>query len=212
MTIWIARHANREDFANPDWATTADRPHDPGLSVDGKEQAHQLARRIATLDIDRVVASPFRRTVQTAHHAADAADTSVLLEPGLGEWENPDWFDTKPETLPFSTLSDRHERLARHDPCSQPSFPESKHDAMTRLGATAQCLADRYADETLLLMGHGITVIGVLRGLVGEDVSDPGCPLACLTRVVRRDGDWTIRLRNDTSHLENGARAADRRV
>jgi hypothetical protein len=55
-----------------------------------------------------------------------------------------------------------------------------------------------------------MTVLGVLHGLIGQDVPDPGCPLASLTRVVRREDDWHIRLRNDTSHLENGSRAADR--
>lgn len=210
MTVWIARHANRQDFADPDWAATADRPHDPGLSPGGEEQAQQLARRVTDLEVDRILSSPFLRCVQTAHYAADATAHPVVLEPGLGEWANPDWFDTAPDTLSPSTLSSRYERVTRHDPCQAPSFPESKREAMTRFGTTAACLTTRYADETLLLVGHGITMIGVLRGLVGPEVPDPGCPLACLTKVVRSDDDWTIRFRNDTSHLENGARAADR--
>lgn len=211
QTLWIARHANREDFANPDWAATADRPHDPGLSTDGTEQARQLGRRATTLDVDRIVASPFLRAVQTAHHVAEALDKSVYLEPGLGEWANPDWFDTAPDPLPFSELTDHYDRLAaNHDPCRTPSFPESKHESLARLGATAQCLTEQYPDDTLLLVGHGITVIGVLHGLVGSDVPDPGCPLASLTQVVRNEDGWAIRTRNDTAHLENGARASDR--
>jgi broad specificity phosphatase PhoE len=213
QTVWIARHGNRQDFADPDWADTADRPHDPGLSPDGVEQVRQLARRAATIDVDRIVSSPFLRAVQTAQPAAEATDLPVYLEPGLGEWANPHWFDAPPDPLPFSTLADRFDRLTPdHDPCRTPSYPESKHEALARLGATAQCLADRYAGETLLLVGHGITVQGVLHGLVGDDVPDPGCPLASLTQVVRREDGWTIRTRNDTSHLENGARSADRLV
>ncbi|PSQ95365.1 MAG: histidine phosphatase family protein [Bacteroidetes bacterium SW_9_63_38] len=209
--LWIARHANREDFANPGWGATADRPHDPGLSTDGRKQAQKLGRRVATLDVDRIVASPFLRTVQTAHHVAEATDDPVSLEPGLGEWANPDWFDTAPEPLPFSELAARYVRLVPDcETCREPSFPESKHESLARLGATAQCLTDRYPNETLLLIGHGITVLGVLHGLIGSDVPDPGCPLASLTQVIRSDGEWAIRTRNDTSHLENGARATDR--
>lgn len=26
QTVWLARHANRQDFENPDWAATAERP------------------------------------------------------------------------------------------------------------------------------------------------------------------------------------------
>jgi broad specificity phosphatase PhoE len=211
QTLWIARHANRQDFADPTWAETADRPHDPGLSPNGQEQARQLAHRIATLGVDRIVASPFLRTVQTAQHAAEAADLRVFLEPGLGEWANPHWFDAPPTPLPFSTLAARYDRLADgHRACRQPSYPESKDESLARLGAAAQCLAQRYDDETLLLVGHGITVLGVLHGLVGPDVDDPGCPLASLTQVVHRDGEWQIATRNDTAHLDDGARSADR--
>jgi broad specificity phosphatase PhoE len=209
--IWIARHANRQDFADPDWAATADRPHDPGLAPDGVEQARQLARRLQALDVDRIVSSPFLRAVETAAPAAETLDEPVYLEPGLGEWLNPDWFETDPETLSPSTLAARFAPVAlTHDPCREPTFPESRHESLARIGATGQCLAGRFSDETLLLVGHGMTVLGVLHGLIGSDVPDPGCPLASLTEVVRADGTWTIRTRNDTSHLENGTRAADR--
>ena len=213
QTFWLARHANRQDFADPDWAATADRPHDPGLSPDGVRQAKQLGRRVAALGADRIVSSPFLRAVETAHHAADAMDTAILLEPGLGEWFNDDWFETAPDTLDPATLAARFEHVEIQQPpesCRQPTYPESRHRALVRLGATGQCLADRHAGETLILVGHGITVQGVLHGLVGEDVPDPGCPLASLTKVAKRNGAWTIARRNDTSHLENGARAADR--
>jgi broad specificity phosphatase PhoE len=211
QTVWLARHANRQDFADPDWAATADRPHDPGLSPDGEEQARQLGRRAAALDVDRILASPFLRAVQTAHFVAEAADETVLLEPGLGEWYNPDWFEASPDPLPPSTLTDRFEHVVgAPPPCREPQYPESKHECLARVGSTAQCLADRFEEASLLLVGHGITVQGALHGLVDGDVPDPGCPLASLTTVVRQDGTWKIRRRNDTRHLENGARSADR--
>lgn len=212
QTLWLARHGHRQDFADPDWSEHADRPHDPGLSPDGHEQARQLGRRVADLEVDRIVSSPFLRAVETANHVADATDHAVYLEPGLGEWMNDDWFDTQPESLPPDVLADRFDavRLDDTDPCRTPSFPETKHEALARLGGTGQCLAERHAHKTLLLVGHGITVQGVLHGLIGADVPDPGCPLASLTQVMRSDNGWRIRLRNDTSHLENGARAAGR--
>jgi broad specificity phosphatase PhoE len=210
-TIWIARHGNRQDFADPDWAETADRPHDPGLSPDGVEQARQLARRVARLGVDRLLSSPFLRAVQTAAPVAEALDQPIFLEPGLGEWQNEDWFDTRAETLSPSVLADRFGRVQPgHEPCRAPTYPESRHESLARIGAAAQCLAERFPDDTLLLVGHGMTVLGVLHGLIGSDVPDPGCPLASLTQAVREDGAWTIRTRNDTRHLENGTRAADR--
>ncbi len=213
QTLWLARHANRQDFVDPDWADTADRPHDPGLSPDGVQQAQKLGRRVSALGVDRILSSPFLRAVETAHHVANTTDDPVLLEPGLGEWLNDDWFATAPDTLTPATLTSQFEHVDPDHPagpCRRPTYPESRHRALARLGATGQCLADRHPDETLLLVGHGITVQGVLHGLVEGDVPDPGCPLASLTKVEKRNGAWTIALRNDTSHLENGARAADR--
>ncbi len=213
QALWLARHANRQDFANPDWAATADRPHDPGLSSDGRQQAQQLGRRASALGIDHLLSSPFLRAVETAHYAAETLDESLSLEPGLGEWLNDDWFPTPPDTRSVSTLVDQFPRVdPSYPPCREPTYPESKHRALARLGATAECLVDRYEGDTLLLVGHGITVQGVLHGLVGEEVPNPGCPLASLTKVVGQAGKWSIELRNDTSHLENGARATSRLV
>lgn len=213
QTLWLVRHANRQDFADPDWAATADHPHDPGLSDDGVEQAKRLAHRTTDLYIDRILASPFLRAVETAHHAADALEKPLFLEPGLGEWFNDDWFADPPETRSAPVLANHFPRIDRsHPTCRTPTYPESRHQALARLGATGQCLADQYEGETLLVVGHGITVQGILHGLIGSDVPDSGCPLASLTKVVGTDDDWSITFRNDTSHLENGARAADQLV
>jgi broad specificity phosphatase PhoE len=209
--IWLARHGNRQDFADPTWHETADRPHDPGLAPDGETQARRLGRRVSDLAIDRVFASPFLRAVQTASFVAAETGHRVRLEPGLGEWLNADWFDTLPMPLPEERLADRFAPVALdHDPCLQPTFPESKPEAFARLGRAAQCLARRHTGDSLLLVGHGVTVQGVLMGLVGDDVSDEGCPLASLTEIVRRNGDWRIVRRNDTRHLDGDDAAANR--
>ena len=211
-TLWIARHANRQDFADPEWHETADRPHDPGLSSDGVAQAQKLAQRLAQTDARQIVASPFLRTVQTAHAVAEAIDASLWLEPGLGEWLNPDWFADSPAIRPPETLADRFERVdLSHAPCLTPSFPETRDAMFNRIGKAARCLVRRYDDaDDLLLVGHGATVQGVLLGLAEDDVPDTGCPLASVTKLVRRnDGAWQIALRNDTAHLDT-AEAADR--
>lgn len=84
-TLWIVRHANRQDFVDPAWHETADRPHDPGLSPDGVEQARRLAQQLTAASIQRIIASPSLRTVQTAQAIAEARDQSFTLEPGLGD-------------------------------------------------------------------------------------------------------------------------------
>lgn len=213
QTLWLARHANRQDFVDPDWPETAERPHDPGLSPDGVEQAKQLGHQVSSIDVDRILASPFLRTVQTAHHVATVTEQEVLLEPGLGEWLNPDWFAAPPQTLAPSTLAERFPTVRLdHEACLHPTYPEAKEKALERLGTTARCLCTRYPEQTLLLVGHGITVQGILHGLVGSDVADPGCPLASLTRVEYQNDSWRIHCRNETGHLTEGADASDRLI
>lgn len=209
-TLWLARHANREDFVDPDWAKTAERPHDPGLSDDGIAQARKLARRLAEASITHVYASPFLRTVHTAHVAARALDRPLVLEPGLAEWMNPSWFDAPPDLLAPEVLSARFPAVRpATSPCARPTFPESKAEAFARAGAAARCLAERHAEgDAVLLVGHGASVYGALRGLV-NDAADTGCPLASVTKLVRKQDEWHIALRNDTSHLDQFA-AADR--
>ena len=202
-TIWLARHGNREDFVDPSWRETAERPHDPDLSPDGVEQARHLGVRAAALGVDRIVTSPFLRTVHTAHLVAEQTGRAVELEPGLGEWMN----------LAPSALTERFPHVdATVDPCLRPPFPETKQESFDRVADAVRCLAQRHAGQnaSLLLVGHGITVQGALLGLVG-DVPDEGVPLASLTTVVRGDGDnWHLAGRNDTSHLGDGQRASDR--
>lgn len=209
-TLWIARHGNRQDFADPNWASSANRPHDPGLAPDGVTQARQLGDRMADASIDRVFASPFLRTIQTAHHVADVTGHDVHLEAGLSEWRNPNWYDTAPTLLPPDVLRETFPRLRfDHDACQRATYPERKDEALDRIGAAGRCLANRYADASLLLVGHGITVYGLLRGVLGS-IPDTGCPLASLTQLVHDDRGWHLVRRNDVAHLNSGAEAADR--
>ncbi len=104
QTIWIARHANRIDFVNPDWFFTAERPFDPHLSEDGVVQAQELAQRLRAENITHIFASPFFRTVQTAHQVAEVLNLPIKIESGLSEWLNSDWMPSMPEKLSIDAL------------------------------------------------------------------------------------------------------------
>ncbi len=206
-TIWLARHGNRQDFVDADWAETAEQPYDPGLSEDGLEQAQRLARRLAETGIDRIVASPFLRTLETAHAVAEALDRFVLLEPGLSEWLNAEWFEERPALLDPAALAARFERVdPSYRPCLTPSFPETHAAMLERTARAVRCVVSRSSGaRELLLVGHSATLEGAFLALVGKDAKYEGCPLAGLTKLVR-DGDaWQIVLQNDTAHLDSAA-------
>lgn len=206
QTVWLSRHGNRQDFVDPDWRRSAEWPHDPGLSPDGLEQAQQLGQRLAQEHVEYIFASPFLRTVQTAHAVAEALDQRVYLEPGIGEWMNAEWFDGPPERRDPEVLAEEYPSIdLNYTPRGEPSFPETKEETFARAGETARRLAGAYSGP-ILLIGHGITVTGSVNGLLGR-TRDMECALCTLYKLVRHGEGWTMELEGDAGHLDHVAAA-----
>jgi broad specificity phosphatase PhoE len=200
--LYVVRHGERRDSVDPDWTAVADRVHDPPLTELGRWAAWRVGRRFAEADVefDAVYASPFLRTVETADEIGRVLGTTVELEPGLGEYRNPEWFDGEPETLLDRRLRERFGtvRLGR-DPHVVPEFPEAREAATARIAEAARLLADG-VDGSVLFVGHGITVAGVVEGLVDADADAPLCGV---TRLVTGVGEpWELDYTGDTSHLD----------
>jgi broad specificity phosphatase PhoE len=200
QTVWIARHGNRLDFVNPEWFNTAQRRYDPPLSEDGIIQAQQLGKRLKSAKITHIFASPFLRTIQTAHQVADILDLEIKLEAGLGEWHNSEWMTEYPETHPPDFLVKEYPRI-NWDYTSRiiPQYPETEVMMMQRTGEIARQLSTEFSDD-ILFVGHGASVLGTTWGLV------PGNPvinaaLCCLVKVVREGDRCQLELNGDTSHL-----------
>jgi broad specificity phosphatase PhoE len=214
--IWIARHASRLDFADPEWHRTAERPHDSPLSLAGRAEAWALGERLRHEPIAHLFASPFLRAVETAAAVAEALDVSVKVERGLSEWLNRAWFPAPPETLPLSELVAGCRRV---DPGyasrGQARYGESAGEALGRSGETARRLAGEFPGD-LLLVGHGASVLGATAGLLGHPaLEDLGAevPYCSIVKLVQ-DGDaWRLELTCDTSHLTAAqrTRCPDRR-
>jgi broad specificity phosphatase PhoE len=208
--IWIARHANRQDFVNPEWLLTAERRYDPPLSEDGFVQAQQLAQRLKEEKIHHIFASPFLRTVQTANAVAEILDLPIKLETGLSEWLNPDWMKEEPERLAIGALKELYSRVdASYTSRIAVNFPEkTEEEVQQRSGQTARCLADEFSPENILLVGHGASVNGATMGLVSSDIYNGARVRLCsLFQLVRKNVNneylnWELILTGDTSHLE----------
>ncbi|MEM7554417.1 MAG: histidine phosphatase family protein [Cyanobacteria bacterium P01_A01_bin.84] len=201
--IWIARHANRLDFVNPDWFLTAQRRYDPPLSEDGFQQAQLLAKRLYGKNITHIFASPFLRTIQTAHAIADVLDLPIYLETGLSEWLNPKWMSEEPQKHTLEELTLVYPRI---DPSYTPriaaKYPETKSQVRKRSGQTARCLARECSPNDILLVGHGASVMGAAMGLVGKIAEKKvKASLCSLVKVVNQEAMWFLELSGDTSHL-----------
>jgi broad specificity phosphatase PhoE len=207
QTIWICRHGNRIDFVDQSWRRR--NGQDPYLSQDGVQQARETGERLRGEDVRYIFCSPFLRTVETAHHIADVLDLPVRIEWGTCEWLNPRWFSRAPE---LATAQERVGRFPRVDASYTslviPQYPETAEEAFVRAGRTAGLLAQRYA-ENLLLVGHGHSVVGMSWGLL-DDRPKIDAGLCALVRIGRYRGDWRLDLNGNTSHLSSADQARDR--
>jgi broad specificity phosphatase PhoE len=201
--IWIVRHGNREDFQNPGWSRTAQRPFDPALSADGETQAREVGLSLQSEQVHRVFASPFLRTIQTASHIADALNLPVCLEPGIGEiLPN---VESTPALLPEVERKQRFPRIDEdYTALKELSYPESSEEGHERAAAAAQALTDRFPEKNLLMVTHGAPVVGIVRGLTGlkDRIT---VPLCCIFTLQRNDAGWDVVQLSETSHLSNQA-------
>ena len=201
-TVWVVRHGQRQDTVDPDWELTAARRHDPGLTELGRWQAWRCGRFFIDNDIqlDAIYCSPFLRTVQTTAEICGETGATAQLEPGLGEHRNSEWFDGEPETLAFDTLVDYFDPIRNdHEPAVVPAFPETHAAAEARVGEAARRIANAHEGQ-VLIVGHGLTIGGVVDGLVGS-ADGVDAPLCGLTRIDRVGDRWELVASGQTAHL-----------
>jgi broad specificity phosphatase PhoE len=200
--VWIARHGNRLDFVHPEWFNTAERPYDPPLSEDGVIQAQQLGKRLMGEGIKQIFTSPFLRTIQTANYIAEILDLPIKLESGLSEWLNPAWMTSDPERHSMTELLELFPRIdssytSRVIAC----YPETIEQVNERTAQTTLHLTKEFSED-LLLVGHGASVVGTARGLMGEKATI-NAMLCCLVKLVRQEQAWIMELNGDVSHLSD---------
>ncbi|WP_371671870.1 bifunctional RNase H/acid phosphatase [Streptomyces sp. NBC_00289] len=178
---------------------------DPSLSAVGREQAERVAAALARRGtIQAIVSSPLARTRETAAAVADRLGLEVVVEDGLRETDFGAW-----EGLTFGEVRDRYPEdlnawLA--DPEAEPTGGgESFAATATRIAATRDRLVAAYAGRTVLLVTHVTPIKTFVRLALGappESLFRMELSAAALSAVAYySDGNASVRLLNDTSHL-----------
>ncbi|MEU8693372.1 bifunctional RNase H/acid phosphatase [Streptomyces sp. NPDC048665] len=178
---------------------------DPSLSEAGREQARRAAEALARRGtIQAVVASPLTRTRETAGIVAERLGLDVTIEDGLRETDFGAW-----EGLTFGEVRERHPDdltawLA--DPEAHPTGGgESFAETATRIAAAQEKLVAAYAGRTVLLVSHVTPIKTFIRLALGappESLFRMELSAASLSAVAYyADGNASVRLFNDTSHL-----------
>jgi probable phosphoglycerate mutase len=135
--------------------------HNPGLTDEGRDQARATADWLAPLadEIDVVVSSPVRRTLETAEILAARLGTTFVTDDGLAEMEFGTWegmtFAEVRETYP----DDLETWLGSVD--TGPGGGESLREIEKRVLASLERLLSEHARQTVLAVTH-VTPIKVL--------------------------------------------------
>jgi broad specificity phosphatase PhoE len=208
QALYLIRHGDRWDYANPEWKASAKRPGDPPLSTLGHVQAREtgifldslLAKDgITTSERITWLSSPFLRTLQTSDDAINAF-TMVNLE-GLVMHPEYSVFETDGHhdgmlhrDLP--TMEERKCYFPRlnetYESMFVPTLPEPfPAEFMSRCDRTIACIHKRfpYSPRTaIVVVTHAAVCIGLARAAVAnatlQDINAAGpCSVTKLTRT-----------------------------
>jgi glucosyl-3-phosphoglycerate phosphatase len=142
---------------------------DPPLTRDGRRQAEQLIDRLAAADVYRLVASPYRRALETATVVANALGLPITVEPLVRErcvfscdlGTSPQLLAALWPDLDFSHLDEQWWGVPA----------ESEASLATRC-ATFRAKTDPLPDRLQVAV---ITHWGVIRALTGQELTNAAC-------------------------------------
>jgi probable phosphoglycerate mutase len=180
-------------------------PHlrlDPALAEIGVRQAQLTAAHLAaTGGADAVIASPFRRCLETADAIAASCGAEVVADWRIGEVLLSDVLGS-----PFSVTSamdpDWAERRAK---AGKPAHPESDRTIQERVTKTvAQLKAWKPSSQRIAIISHEIILKHLLNAMTGRMITldwHPGA-LTVLTRDKPMDRVWKLSGKlGDFAHL-----------
>ncbi|MFG2548504.1 bifunctional RNase H/acid phosphatase [Streptomyces sp. NPDC048581] len=178
---------------------------DPSLSDVGREQAERVGAALARRGtIQAVLASPLTRTRETAGIVAAHLGLDVSIDDGLRETDFGAW-----EGLTFGEVRERYPddlNAWLADPEARPTGDgESFAATATRIAATRDKLVAAHTGRTVLLVTHVTPIKTFVRLALGappESLFRMELSAASLSAVAYyADGNASVRLFNDTSHL-----------
>ncbi|MBV9871901.1 MAG: bifunctional RNase H/acid phosphatase [Frankiaceae bacterium] len=182
---------------------------EPELTDRGKAQAAGAAQRLREAGIDVIVASPRRRTQQTATVVAELLGLPVETEPGFAETDFGEW-----EGMTFGEVGKADPAALRRwldDPSVAPPGGESMASTASRVAAARARVSEAHPGKTVLVVSHVTPIKIMLRDAIGAPLDaiyrihlDPAS-LSAIDWFVDRPG--VVRLMNDTSHLGEHATA-----
>jgi broad specificity phosphatase PhoE len=206
--IILIRHGDRYDYANPQWLKSAAENGailtDPPLSALGHKQAREtadyLANKFYNGQVDKILVSPYLRTIQTAVPTSQAFDIPICVEEGLSEAHAtpsilpspkerfayfPEVNPTKPSYLTI-TPTPGHFCPKTKEPCE-----EFTKDYIKRIERFISILENEFAGQTVVLFSHAASV-ALVAGLLKCSLKDMKFAPCGVYELQRNEGQWQM--------------------
>ncbi|HEY1135243.1 MAG TPA: histidine phosphatase family protein, partial [Nocardioides sp.] len=166
----------------------------PGLVAEGRDQVRATAEWLRPIadEVAAVVASPVRRTRESAEILAAVLEKPVVEEPGFAEMEFGTW-----DGLTFGEVRERHRAeldawLGSLDAAPGGAGGESFRAVEERVLAGLRRVLDAYAGRTVVVVSH----VTPIKTLVAHAI---GAPLEALFRMELAPASVTV-----VSHFSGG--------
>lgn len=202
-TLVLLRHG--ETALTPQKRFSGSGGTDPELSATGRGQAERAAEHFAALGaVQEIVSSPLRRCRETAAAVAGRLGLDVRVDEGLRETDFGAW-----EGLTFTEVRERYGDDLTAWLASPEAAPtgggESFAEVAERVAAARDRIVARYAGRTVLTVTHVTPIKTLVRLALGappEALFRMELSAASISTVAYYgDGNASVRLLNDTSHL-----------
>lgn len=148
-TVYFVRHGQSEGNVSPVFQSK-----DSPLTALGEQQARQIAQRVSTLSFDRLIASPWPRTKQTADVIAEVTGMLPEVSELFVERTKPASVDGKPYTDAVVAKIYQEWNESLYTPGIRVEDGENYDDIMVRAEKALEFLEHR-REQSLVVVTHG---------------------------------------------------------
>lgn len=184
---------------------------DVALNDVGMDQARRIARRLSSVPVAAIYASPLGRTIKTATPIAAAHGLAIVPEEALIDFDYGAWQGKTPAEVADSDAA-RYQRWLTDPARVRIPQGETLGRVRDRVLRAIRHIARRHPRDTVVVVSHDMIGRVLVVGLLG-------LPLAAIWRIGQDNGalsvfesrknSWSVISVNDTGHLA-GSESTDR--
>ena len=184
---------------------------DTPLSNAGIRQAEAIAERLVGVKIDLILASRYKRAMQTAQIISRRIDRRIVYTKLLNEFKNPSDVEGKKHRSALSVKISKEQAKHKDDPKWHYSDEENMFDKIARGKRAVRYIEGRGADSVVVATHSGLLRMILAVGLFGKEIRQEDFAKIVsfmrtentgITECDVTEGRWRLITFNDFVHLK----------